>query len=82
MVELCSVVGARPYGSARKNEPIMVGSARGNIDIVNRLLDDPRVDPSDQNNDAIVRAISHRHPRIINRLLEDPRVSNPMYIYR
>ena len=44
------------------------------IDVVNRLLDDPRVDPSADNNCAIRSAAKNGHLDVVNRLLEDPRV--------
>ncbi|KAJ3134163.1 hypothetical protein HDU90_005260 [Geranomyces variabilis] len=39
-----------------------------------RLLADPRVDPSARNNAAIRRAASHGHLLVVDRLLQDPRV--------
>ena len=40
----------------------------------NRLLEDPRVDPSANNNEAIGIASAYGHLAIVNRLLADPRV--------
>ena len=47
--------------------------------IVNQLLEDPRVDPSANNNYAIRLASEHGHIAVVNRLLEDPRVDPSAY---
>jgi hypothetical protein len=46
----------------------------GRLDTVNRLLQDPRVDPSANDNLAIRWAARHGHLDVMNRLLQDPRV--------
>jgi hypothetical protein len=46
----------------------------GHLFIVERLLADPRVDPSADNNCAIRWASSKGHLAIVERLLADPRV--------
>jgi ankyrin repeat protein len=62
--------------SADNNLAIRWASDRGHIDIVNRLLEDLRVDPSADNNLAIRWASDRGHIDIVNRLLEDLRVYN------
>ena len=52
--------GADP--SANYNAAIRLASQYGHLDAVNRLLDDPRVDPSYHNNSAMITWIN---PRII-----------------
>jgi ankyrin repeat protein len=49
-------------------------SKYGHIEVVNRLLEDPRVDPSTLNNLALSWASKYGHIEVVNRLLEDPRV--------
>lgn len=57
------------------NEELLLASENGYIDVVNRLMNDPRlVDPSANDNYAIRMASSRGSIEIINRLLEDPRV--------
>ena len=56
------------------SETIQEASKNGHIQVVERLLQDPRVDPSAGNNYAI-RMASHRdHIHVVERLLQDPRV--------
>ena len=50
-------------------------SQNGYIAVVERLLQDRRVDPSAYNNEAIHLASKFGHVAIANRLLQDPRVS-------
>src|SRR3990170_2153039 len=45
-----------------------------NIEVVKLLLQDLRVDPSDQSNDAIIWASQSGHVEIVKLLLQDPRV--------
>lgn len=49
-------------------------SQNGNITVVNRLLDDHRVDPSADDNYAIAVASQAGHIAVVNRLLDDTRV--------
>jgi ankyrin repeat protein len=49
-------------------------SQNGDIAVVNRLLDDTRVDPSADNNFAIRAASLNGHTHVVVRLLADPRV--------
>jgi ankyrin repeat protein len=50
------------------------GSINGEIDTVNKSLQDPRVDPSMDNNYAILYASQNGHIKVVDRLLQDPRV--------
>ncbi len=47
---------------------------RGHIEVVERLLQDPRVDPSVDDNDALVSACENGHSEVALRLLQDGRV--------
>ena len=61
--------------SDNDNSAIVIASGCGHLDIVDRLLQDARVDPSAQIGDAMRRASMNGHLAVINRLLEDPRVN-------
>lgn len=53
----------------------LLRSAReGNYFLLDRILDDSRVDPSIYNNMAIIDAIKNGHANVVQRLLMDPRV--------
>jgi hypothetical protein len=60
--------------SANDNTAIRWASLYGYLDVVNRLLLDPRVDPSANDNIAIRWASLYGHLDVVNRLLLDPRV--------
>ena len=49
-------------------------SENGHADVVDRLLEDPRVDPSARANYALRYASKNGHLDVVDRLLEDPRV--------
>lgn len=51
---------------------------RGYLDIVDRLLSDPRVDPTASNNAALKTAHMRKNVDIVNRLLQDARVWNSL----
>ena len=51
-------------------------SREGHLAVVDRLLQDPRVDPSDFNNDAVRLASEHGHHAVVERLKQDSRVNN------
>jgi hypothetical protein len=53
---------------------LLTASVRGHLEVVERLLQDPRVDPSAGNNWAIQNASANGHLEIIERLLQDERV--------
>ena len=44
------------------------------VEVVKLLLQDPRVDPSYQNNYAIILASENGHVEVVKLLLQDPRV--------
>jgi hypothetical protein len=56
------------------NYPIRAASRDGRIAIVNRLLQDERVNPAAHDNEAIIDASRNGHSEVVNRLLQDPRV--------
>lgn len=64
--------GADP--ASNNNEPIVYAAQLGRLDMVDRLLEDPRVDPTAQGNAAIILAAQNGHPGVVDRLLQDPRV--------
>ena len=51
-----------------------IASDDGQLEMVKILLKDPRVDPSDDNNNSIRRASKNGHLEIVKLLLQDPRV--------
>jgi hypothetical protein len=55
-------------------KPLLLAAHHGQLDVVNRLLQDPRVDPSADYNSAIRFAAYGGHLHVVNRLLQDPRV--------
>jgi hypothetical protein len=58
----------------KHNFAIREASANGHLAVVERLLADPRVDPSADDNYAIREASSNGHLSVVERLLADPRV--------
>jgi ankyrin repeat protein len=57
-----------------KNESIILASQHNYLNILNRLLQDHRVDPSIRDNYSIEIAAQNGHLSIVERLLHDPRV--------
>src|SRR3990167_9224825 len=55
-------------------DDLLSASKNGRLDIVERLLEDQRVDPSDQNNISIIFASENGHLDVVERLLQDERV--------
>jgi hypothetical protein len=53
---------------------IRIASFNGHLAVVERLLADPRVDPSAKDNAAIRWASKKGHLAVVERLLADPRV--------
>ena len=51
-----------------------MASKNGHLSVVERLLQDPRVDPSDDDNYAFCMAAENGHSSVVERLLMDPRV--------
>ena len=62
--------------------PLTMASSRGLIDIVDRLLQDERVDPSEFNNTAIITAFHYKHFSVIKRLLQDERCNTVDVLHR
>ncbi|MDB6096632.1 MAG: hypothetical protein JWM09_910 [Francisellaceae bacterium] len=60
--------------TADNNAPIRMAASYGHLDLVNRLLKEPRVDPTADNNYAICFAARNGHLNVVNRLLEVPGV--------
>jgi len=60
--------------SANRNELIRWASKQGLINVVTHLMQDPNVDPSDIDNQALLSAEIYEHKNIVNLLLKDPRV--------
>jgi len=59
------------------NDPIRSASYEGHLAIVDRLLQDPRVDPTIQDDceaNALQIACCGNHVEVVDRLLQDPRV--------
>ena len=52
----------------------LMASDKLNIDIINKLLECPSIDPSSYNNMALVTALMYSHIDIAKRLYSDPRV--------
>ena len=67
-VNLLLKYGADP--TTDMNSAIILASQGGHLEIVNRLLEDPRVDPSDTSNWSIILASASGHLEIVNRLLD------------
>ncbi len=60
--------------SAGGNYAILRASGCGQIEVVELLLSDTRVNPSDQNNDVIGDAVENGHTNIVELLLADDRL--------
>ena len=74
-VDIVDELISRKYDpTLNNNKSIKVAAIGGNMNIVNRLLEHPKVDPSVSNNYAIGMASSNNRLDVVNRLLEDPRV--------
>lgn len=66
---------ARVPLNSKSNLALRTAATNGREDIVNWLLADPEVDPSDVDNEAICRAAENGHLQVVKRLLSDPRVN-------
>ena len=71
VVNLLLKVGINP--SYCDNYAIRYASARGFVDVVDRLLEDKRVDPSALNNEAIRFATKNGQIEVIKRLIKEKR---------
>lgn len=56
------------------HDAIVVASSYGHLLVVERLLQDTRIDPSAYKSYAAVLAAQNGHVAVVDRLLEDPRV--------
>ncbi len=61
--------------SADNNLPIQVASEQGYLNVIERLLQDPRVNPGDNGNMSIINAIYKGHLNVAKRLLRDQRIN-------
>lgn len=61
--------------NSTKNLSIQLSSRNGHFEVVNRLLEDPKTDPSVDNNAPLAYAVSNGYEGIIDRLLADPRIN-------
>jgi hypothetical protein len=57
------------------NFALRCAARQGFLEVIQRLLQDPRVDPSADDNHAIIVASMHGHVAVVERLLQDPRVN-------
>jgi hypothetical protein len=60
--------------SEKDNQAVLTAARYGNVEIVDRLLQDSRVNPAARNNQAIIVAAQYNDGGMIQRLLQDPRV--------
>jgi hypothetical protein len=65
--------------NGRLENAIRLASKYGHVEVVNLLLNDPRVDPSFYNNDAIRWASENGQVQVVTLLLKDPRVDPSAY---
>jgi len=72
VVNLLIQMGVDP--SADDNHAICLASSKGQLPVVERLLQDERVNPSADNNAAFRMAAQDGHLDVVNRLLQDSRV--------
>jgi hypothetical protein len=70
-IRLASIQG---HFEVNNNNAIRWASHDGNVEVVKRLLNDPRVDPSDRYHEAIRCASINGHVEVVKLLLNDPRV--------
>lgn len=63
--------------SINSNEPFMRAVELGQVDMVQVLIGDPRVDPTDQNMRCITSAAVEGHADILRILFKDKRLNNP-----
>jgi hypothetical protein len=63
------------------NCAIRAASYYGHIAVVEKLLQDPRVDPCADDNYAIRQAFKNGHLAVVERLLKDKRIKLPWLLY-
>jgi Ankyrin repeats (3 copies) len=61
------------------NDAIEIASFKGHLEIVELLLSDPRVDPSQNANNSLMDACAEGHLPVVERLLLDPRINPANY---
>ena len=57
-----------------QEKQLILASIEGNIKIIKKILEDPRIDPSMHNNCALRMASENGHLEVVDRLLKDERV--------
>src|SRR3990172_3508532 len=62
------------YNKIKSKVDLKLAAKEGHLNVVNRLLEDDRVDPSDNDNYAIRWASLKGYLNVVNKLLEDDRV--------
>lgn len=67
--------GYDPHSKYVYIKPIVDASREGYLGVVNRLLQDPRVDPSYDGNLSIIEALNYGHLDVVKRLLLDKRIN-------
>lgn len=72
LVEKCLKNGVDP--SANDNEAIIEACQKHGYEIIELLLEDPRVDPSARDNEALITACVGRNFPVVRLLLKDIRV--------
>ena len=65
---------AQPHPDYKDDHPLIEAVRHNRLNIVDRLLIDPKIDPSIFHNLAIIEASQHGYLDLVNRLLEDRRV--------
>ena len=61
--------------SVDDNEAIKLAAELGSVQIVDLLMNDPRVDPAVDGDTPLVIALVKNHPGVVMRLIQDPRVN-------
>ncbi len=67
-------LGPGGFSMMERNFPVFVASRDGKYNTLNRLLQDPRVDPTIDNNASLFSAVNWGKISTVKRLLQDPRV--------
>lgn len=65
----------RIFDPTQYNQAIVDASWRGNVEVVEAMLEDPRVNPSVRGNAAIIQATKRGHPEVVRLLLSDPQIN-------
>lgn len=75
VIDLFLERGINPSGNA-----LRIACIQGNLHLVNKLLEDDRVDPTLNFNEPLQLAISHGYPQIVARLLQEEKVDPDAFI--